>query len=37
MFSVKDIEYLEALLSKETKTQNLLKKGLKLLKKIIRN
>lgn len=37
MFSVKDIEYLEALLSKETKTQNLLKKGLQILKKIIRN
>jgi len=37
MFSVKDIEYLEALLSEETKTQNLLKKGLKILKKIIRN
>ena len=37
MFSVKDIEYLEDLLSKETKTQNLLKKGLKILKKIIRN
>ena len=37
MFSVKDIEYLEDLLSKETKTQNLLKKGLKGLKKIIRN
>jgi len=37
MFSVKDIEYLEDLLSKETKTQNLLKKGLKILKKLIRN
>jgi len=37
MFSVKDIEYLEDLLTKETKTQNLLKKGLKILKKIIRN
>ena len=37
MFSVKDIEYLEALLSEEIKTQNLLKKGLKILKKIIRN
>ena len=37
MFSVKDIEYLEDLLSRETKTQNLLKKGLKILKKIIRN
>jgi len=37
IFSVKDIEYLEDLLSKETKTQNLLKKGLKILKKIIRN
>ena len=37
MFSVKDIEYLEDLLSKETKTQALLKKGLKILKKLIRN
>jgi len=37
IFSVKDIEYLEDLLSKDTKTQNLLKKGLKILKKIIRN
>jgi len=37
IFSVKDIEYLEDLLSKETKTQNLLKKGLKILKKVIRN
>lgn len=37
MFSVKDIEYLEELLSKETKTQNLLKKGLNILKKLIRN
>ena len=37
MFSVKDIEYLEDLLSRETKTQNLLKKALKILKKIIRN
>ena len=37
MFSVKDIEYLDDLLSKETKTQNLLKKGLNILKKIIRD
>jgi len=37
IFSVKDIEYLEDLLSKDTKTQNLLKKCLKILKKIIRN
>ena len=36
MFSVKDVEYLEELLSRETKTQNLLKKGLNILKKLIR-
>ncbi|MHA1671602.1 MAG: lipopolysaccharide biosynthesis protein [Promethearchaeota archaeon] len=37
VFSVKDLEYLEGLLSKETKTQTLLKKGLKILRRIIRD